>query len=243
MAVVVSMLLDRAKPVREKAARAIAGLKGETTVNDLIAKLGNRSLKLDGVCLALGFIGDATCVEPLARTLKLSPDADTRICAAHALGELRAKQPIAREALLEAVLDEREPDLRVASAEALGKVGEARAPDYMIKAYHRFRPGRDELVKRFDHFKDVKVLDFLVEIIEDSDPKVKRAAVETLRILTGEEASTKEEWDAIVQILRTRPDWSGGGAGQPKVPDAGGAERGSMLRRDGGDPLPTTTSR
>lgn len=242
MAVMFSMLTDRAKPVREKAARAVAAIQTPTTVADLIAKLGNRSLKLDGVCLALGFIGDDKCVEPLARTLKLSPDSDTRVCAAFALGELRAKAPIAREALLEAILDEREPELRVSAAEALGKVREPRAPDYMIKAYHRFRNGRDELIRRFDNFKDVKVLDFLVEIVEDTDPKVKRAAVETLRIMTGEEGSTADDWRAIIQVLRVRPDWND--AGGPKIPDAGGGERGSAIfRNNGGDPLPTTSQR
>lgn len=242
MAVMFSMLTDRAKPVREKAARAVAAIQTPATVNELIAKLGNRSLKLDGVCLALGFIGDDKCVEPLARTLKLSPDSDTRVCAAFALGELRAKAPIAREALLEAILDEREPELRVAAAEALGKVREPRAPDYMIKAYHRFRNGRDELIRRFDNFKDVKVLDFLVEIVEDTDPKVKRATIETLRIMTGEEGSTADDWRAIIQVLRVRPDWND--AGGPKIPDAGGGERGSAIFRNNvGDPLPTTSQR
>jgi HEAT repeat protein len=242
MAVMMSMLLDRSKPVREKAAKAMAGLAGENTMRELIGKLGNRSLKLDGVCMALGFIGNEQAVEPLAHTLKLSPDTDTRVCAAFALGELRAKLPVAREALLEAVLDEREPDLRVAAAEALGRVGEPRAPDYMIKAYHRYRTGRDELIRRFDHFKDVKVLDFLVGAIEDPDPKVKRAAVETLRLLTGEEGTTIEDWMAIIQILRVRPDWNTNDGS--RIPDVGGGERGSSAVNPRiGDPLPTTSSR
>lgn len=224
---------ERSKPVRLQAAKAVVALAGPATTEELIARLGNRTEKLDGVAMALGYVGDQRAVEPLTKLLRLSGDSDARVCAAFALGELRAKSPASAEALLEAVLDERDDKLREAAAAALAKVGEKRTPSYIIKAFYRFRPGRDALMRNLASFKDIAGLEFLVEQVSSDDPKVKKAAVETLRLLTGENENDADGWRGILEVLRTRPDWRANEAA-PRVPDAG-RERGGASQKPGAD--------
>ena len=221
LAAVTRMLTDRAKPVRLKAARAIVPLAGPTTAGELMARLGSRIEKLDGVAMALGYIGEQRAIEPLTKVLKMSGDSDTRICAAFSLGELRAKAPAACEALLEAVLDERDEKLRESAAAALTKIGEKRTPSYIIKAFFRYRPGRDELMRHLASFKDLEGLEFLVGQVASDDPKVRKAAVETLRLLTGEDQADADGWRGVLEVLRVRPDWNRGNTNANKIPDAG----------------------
>ncbi|MCY3023736.1 MAG: HEAT repeat domain-containing protein [Planctomycetota bacterium] len=236
------MLTDRSKPVRERAAKAVVALSGQTTAEELIAKLNSRNEKLDGVAMALGYLGDQRAIEALAKLLKTSDDGDARLCAAFSLGELRAKTPAAAEALLEAVLDERDEKLRESAARALGRIGDKRAPAYIMKAFHRFRPGRDELIRDLSYFKDIAALEFLVGQVENDDPKVKRATIETLRIMTQENETDAEGWRAILEVLRTRPDWIRADSAQPRIPDAGANRDAAPPRGESGDKsIPTST--
>jgi len=235
VATVTRMLTDRAKPVRLKAAQAIVPVAGPATAEELIARLGSRIEKLDGVAMALGYLGEQRAIEPLTKVLHSSGDSDTRVCAAFALGELRAKAPAACEALLEAVLDERDEKLRDSAAAALTKIGEKRTPSYIIKAFYRYRPGRDELMRHLASFKDLDGLAFLVDQVASDDPKVKKAAVETLRLMTGENESDAEGWRGVLDVLRTRPDWTRGNPNAARIPDAG-REREANSPRPTGDP-------
>ncbi|MGD0089553.1 MAG: HEAT repeat domain-containing protein [Planctomycetota bacterium] len=220
---VTNMLGDRAKPVRLKAAQAIVNLAGPGTAEQLIARLSSRIEKVDGVAMALGYLGEQRAIEPLTKVLKLSGDSDARICAAFSLGELRAKAPEATEALLNAVLDDRDEKLRESAAAALSKIGEKRTPSYIVSAFHRFRPGREELLRHLASFKDLDGLHFLVGLVgsDSDDPKVKKAAVETLRILTGENGTDAEDWQGIAKVLEVRPDWARGAQNATKIPEAG----------------------
>lgn len=241
IAAVSRMLTDRSKPVRLQAAKAIVALAGPKTADELIERLNNRTAKLDGVAMALGYLGNALAVEPLTKLLKMSGDSDARVCAAFSLGELRAKSAGAAEALLEAVLDERDEKLREAAAVALAKTGEKRAPSYIIKAFHRYRPGREVIMQELRTFKDISALEFLVTQVDNDDPKVKRAAIETLRYMTGENETDADGWRGILEVLRGRPDWRGT-QGVPKIPDAGREREGAGNKT--GDPnetIPTST--
>jgi hypothetical protein len=225
------MLTDRSKPVRLQAAKCIVALASPATPEELIGRLNSRTEKLDGAAMALAYLGDQRAVEPLTKLLKLGNDVDARVCAAFALGELRAKSAPALEALLEAVLDEREENLRDSAAAALAKIGDKRTPRYVIKACERYRQGRDVLMRSLAYFKDIEALEFLVRQVESDEPKTKKAAVETLRLMTGENAADADEWRGVLEVIRVRPDWrAADGRG---VPEAG---------REGGDKgIPTST--
>jgi|GEM_PF-2504778 len=220
---VMLMLTDRSKPVREKSARAMVALAGPKTVEDLLIKLKNPTEKVDAIALTLGYLRDERAIGPLTQVLRSSSDSDARICSAFALGELRSKSPEAVGALLEAVLDDRDEKLRETAANALiAKLGDRRAPSYMIKAFHRFRPGRADLVRNFAYMnpKDINALEFLVEECENEDLIVKKAINETLVLITGEKEDDKDGWRQVFQVLRGRPDWIQAPEA-PRVPDAG----------------------
>jgi len=232
-----NMLFDRSKPVRAQAAKAVVTLIDDTTAKELIGRLNSRTEKLDGVATALGYLGNMAAVEPLTKLLKNSGDSDTRICAAFALGELRAKNKETVEALLSAILDEHDEKLRETAATAVAaKLGDKRAPGHIIQAFHRYRTGRAELIKPLSYIKDLAALDFLVEQVENDDPRVKKAAHETLVLLTGEDAKDSEEWRGIITVIRGRPDWIQ--THSPRVPDAK-RDREGALRNDGNETTPT----
>lgn len=233
------MLTDRAKPVRAQAAKSVQALSDENTAKELIAKLNSRVEKLDGVAMALGYLGNAAAIEPLTKLLKNNADSDTRVCAAFALGELRAKTPEAAKALLDAVLDDRDEKLRETAANALAaKLGDKRAPSYIMKAFQRYRAGRPELIKNLSFIKDFSSLEFLAEQADNDDPKVKKAALETFVLLSGEEAKDAEECRSITPILRTRPDWIQ--TDGPRVPDARRERDGALQKNEGGnEAIPT----
>jgi HEAT repeat protein len=207
---ILPLLYDRSKPVRLEAARCVGVLAGATTGDDLITKLADRNAKQDGVALALGYLPDAKdkAIDPLVRTLQNALDSDTRVACAFALGQLRASTPASREALLVAVLDDRDDKLRETAARALAYVGEKRTPDYIARAFERYRNGREELLKDLAYFKSSRSVTFLLEQLESDSPKIKRVAQETLQILSGENNfNGADEWRAWWEQVRTRQDW------------------------------------
>jgi HEAT repeat protein len=218
--VAILMLFDRSKPVRLQAAKCVAALHGPSTCDDLVARLNNKNEKQDGVAMALGFLGDTHAFEPLVRLLKYSADSDARVCAAFSLGQLRARTPAATEALLEAVLDERDARLRDSAAQALALIGERRTPSYIIKAFERYRQGREDLLRHLSFFKSGEAIEFLIEKIVSDDPKIKKSSLEALRVLTGENLETSDEWRGWWDVNKVRPDWIRTNSDAPKIPDA-----------------------
>ncbi len=229
------MLNDRSKPVRMEAAKCVAKLAGANTCDDLVTRLANRDDKLDGVCMALGYLGDPKAADALVRTLKYAYDSDTRVCAAFALGQLRANSKDARASLLEAVLDEHDEKLRDSAANSLALIGEKQTPNYIIKAFQRYHQGREEIIKHLASFKSATSVEFLLEQLENDAPKIKRAADETLQVLTGEKQPSVDEWKSWWEVTRTRPDWIQVSSDSPKIPEPGAAPKPTES-----DPITTT---
>ena len=113
------------------------------------------------------------------------------------------------------MLDEHSPKLRDRAAEALALIGEHKAISYINKAYLRFRPGREDMIKHLAFFKDSEAMEFLLELVDDDNPQVKKAAKETLEALTGENYDTSEEWKSWWEA-KTGLDWFKGGATAPR---------------------------
>lgn len=223
------MLIDREKPVRLEAAKAAAALAGPNTCDDLINRLKNPNSKLDGVAMALGYMQDPRAVDPLTRLLRVSVDSDARVCAAFSLGQLRAKSAESSQELLNAILDERDEKLRDSAASAMELIHDSRTPSYIFRAVQRFRVGREDMLRHLKSFKDIAALDFLVEQFASDDPKMKKAAKDTLVLLTGDEQDDVEGWRGEIDSLRTRPDWMK--STSPAVPDINGRSENSQKSR------------
>jgi HEAT repeat protein len=205
------MLGDRDPGVREKAAEALAKIAPPEIVDELIEAIDRRTVEhLDGMATALGKLGSEKAVKTLSKLLVQTSDPAARRAAAAALGDLRTKDTQAVNALLDAVLDDQDPQLRSLSAWALGYIGERRAVGYIIRSFqrHEQKPGRDELLKQLRNFKSLKVVDFLIPLTDKDAPDIRRAAQETLQVLTGSDATSREGWEAVREVIRDRPDWN-----------------------------------
>jgi len=212
------MLGDRHPGVREEAAQALARLAPPEMADELIDILERRSAEhLDGIVQALGKIGNEKAVKPLAKLLMTTVDPSSRQAAALALGDLRTKDTEAINALLDAVLDDHDGKLRIYAANSLGRIREPRAIGYIIRSFqrHEGKKGRDELLRQLKHFKSLKVVDFLIPCTNKDAPDVRRAAQETLQILTGADANSQEGWLAVREVIRDRPDWKANGTSTP----------------------------
>jgi len=205
------MLGDRDGGVREKAAEALAKIAPPEIIDELIEALERHLVEhLDGIATALGKFGNEKAVKPLGKLLTQSGDLNARRAAANALGDLRTRDAQAINALLDAVLDDQDAQLRAIAAASLGWIGDRRAVGYIIRSFQRYeqKPGRDELLKQLKYFKSLKVVDFLIPLTDKDAPDIRRAAQETLQILTGSDATSREGWEAVREVIRDRPDWN-----------------------------------
>jgi HEAT repeat protein len=204
------MLRDRHPGVRGEAAQALARLAPPEMVDELIDILERRSAEhLDGIIQALGKMGNQKAVPVLSKVLMMTVEPSARQSAAQALGDLGTKEVEAVNALLDAVLDDHDGKLRIIAAGALGRIREPRAVGYIIRSFqrHEGKKGRDELLRQLKHFKSLKVVDFLIPCTNKDAPDIRRAAQETLQILTGADANSMEAWQAVREVIRARPDW------------------------------------
>ncbi len=209
----IEMLLDDpSKPVRAQAAKTVQILSNATTGERLITMLSRRDNKNDGVALALGYMRYEPAIGPLVQVLKSSRESDDRICAAFALGEMRAKTLGAPEQLLFGVLDDRDEKLRAVCANALGLIGDKRTPSYITKAFDRFHTGRLAVIDALRFFRTIYVVKFLAENLDIAEAgpdenEIRKLSLKMLETMTGEKYETKEQWLAFIELLSLRPEW------------------------------------
>ena len=216
----IMMLDDQSKPVRAQAAKTVAILSTAKTGPDLISMLNRRDKKNDGVALALGYMRYEAAIEALVTILKTSRESDDRVCAAYALGEMRAKTFGAPDALLLGILDDKDETLRDVCARSAALLGDKRTPLYITKAFDRFRVGRKTIIVHLGFFKSIHAVKFLANQLEDNeDNEIRKVAMKTLELMTGEKYETKADWLGFIELLALRPEWA-----EPKetnkLPDA-----------------------
>jgi len=144
--------------------------------------------EVDDAARALGWIGDTRATVVLRRALS-SPGGRLRAAAAEAVGRLARSgrpDPEAVPALI-ALLESKSDDVRSAAAFALGRIGDRRALDPLLKAAR----DRDELVcaralEALGLLGDGKALDALVKATGDRRVRVRSAAVEALGRIDGQ---------------------------------------------------------
>jgi HEAT repeat protein len=115
---------ERVVSVRKAIIYALAGYTQPQVTSALIPLLENKNLELRAAAsFALAESGDATSIEPLTNLLRRrnkEEDSFARSQAARGLGRLGSRNSI--EPLLEAMANDRSPDVRRESARALGRV-------------------------------------------------------------------------------------------------------------------------
>jgi len=205
---IVMMLDDTSKPVRAEAAKTVAALSGAETGPMLLNMLNRRDKSNDAVALALGYMGYAPAVEPLVKVLTLSRESDDRLCAAFALGEIRAKSTTARDALLEGILDSKDEKLREVCAKSCALIGEKRAVSHITRSYDRFSGKPKTILTVLASFKSIPAAKYLVnQLSEAEDGEVRTIAKKALEVMTGERFESKEEWLSHIDLLSLRPEW------------------------------------
>jgi len=203
------MLYDRNPGVRAKAAEALAKLANEKLSEKLLGDIKTKQgEKVDGIFLFFGHLKDAKALPTITEALKNLTDEDSRVAAAFALGEMRAKDAHAVDALLRGVLDEQSVELRYHCARALGLIGHGAAFTHIKRAFERFPKGKARILTTLSNFKYIEVIEFLVGHTTADDPEVRKAALHVLEILTGERYSASEDWETWVFHNKARPDWS-----------------------------------
>ncbi|MBE7463949.1 MAG: HEAT repeat domain-containing protein [Planctomycetes bacterium] len=202
------MLQDRHPAVRRQAAETLAELADAKLADELITDLdAHRGEHIDGIAFTLGYMEYKPAARTLTTVLTRSTDKDGRLASAFALGRLRAREPEALKALLDAVLDDQDERLRDVAGQSLAWMQYPKAVMYIKKAYERYRPGRAGMVRHLAFFKSVEAMEFLLEIADAEAPDVRAAALETLKHLTGEGYETAEDYRSWWQYNKARPDW------------------------------------
>jgi len=203
------MLQDRHPAVRVAAAKAVAALGGPLTAAELLDELTHsRDQAIDGIAMALGYLGDKRAVGPLTFILLNSQDKDGRLAAAFALGELRTQDKESVKALLEAIIDNNDERLRRASALALSKIGNLEAVPYIMRAYDRYKSTESEMLDVMKYFKCREAILFLLSHAEDDKPANRSAAIAALKEMTGENMKSGEEWKVWWNYNQDRPEFA-----------------------------------
>jgi len=191
--------------IREAAARALGQIGDPRAVEPLVAALKYVSQVVRRAAVeALGSIGDARAVLSLLAALK-DHNADVHDAASEALIKLGAA---AVEPLIDELKDER-PEVRLASIDVLGKIGDTRAVDPLILALKDENiPVRQVTAIALGRI-GAPATEPLVSTLQYENKDVRRAAIDILVKLDWQpgmdEASAyywivKRQWDQCVAI-------------------------------------------
>jgi HEAT repeat protein len=193
-------LADKDARVRAVAARslkfAVGEAEREAACKRLTAMLQNLEVPRDGAVLALGHLKEKRAVAEI-RTLAGPASAPMlRRAALEALGLMDDKDSV--EALIKAVLEDRDTDCRAAAAFSLAQIGDAKAVPALVKAFSdRWPQDRERLVGPLARFRDPRVVEALIGALDDQNPRVGDLSLDALKLLTGENfKKAKQEWES-----------------------------------------------
>jgi HEAT repeat protein len=185
---VTDALVDRAQVVREAAARALRYLvtdaDRERVTKRLSAMLTDIEKPSDGAVLALGQLGVKEALPDLRRAAQGDTSPRMRAVAVEAIGQMRDAESL--ELLITRLLEDRSSQVRIAAGISLARIGDAKAVLPLVKAFERYPQDRRHFVGPMAKFHEKKIVETLIEALEDDDSRVGELAWEGLRLLTGE---------------------------------------------------------
>jgi hypothetical protein len=144
--------------------------------------------------------------------------------------------PGVMEPLLAGVLDDTFRDLREASARALGRMATRMPPAArreatraLVRAVHRYDPGRDVLAYQLKFFPGKRAVEALIEHLGSRERDVSNACWEALKAVTGEAVPQDvEQWRSWWQLARSQPRWREEPAVEMETGDEGPEARPSV---------------
>ena len=190
------VLVDRDETVRAQAARALKYTVSDDAKENLYKRLmdilRDMDVPRDGAVLALGHLGEKRAVEDLCKILSTSATPAMRRASAEALGLLGEGQDL----LITAVLGDRDGETRVRAATSLAQIGDKEAILPLLKALSRFPQDRIGLIPPMSRFRDKRVVEALIEVLDENDSRMTEVAWEALKLLTGEKiGKIKQDWE------------------------------------------------
>jgi HEAT repeat protein len=227
----IAVLKDGDKNARQVAAAVLGRIGDARAVEPLIVALEDVNV-CSAAARALAQIGDVRAVEPLITVLKGGRRIDARQAAAEALdslgwnpdygedgtwywiakrdwGKCVAIGTAAVEPLITA-LKHRDSTVREAAAEALGRIGDARAVEPLIATLNDYNANlRRVAVQALENLGDKRAVEPLIAVLKDEGRDVRQKAAEALERFAWQPDMSetgavywiaKREWDKCVEL-------------------------------------------
>jgi len=197
ISVLIESLSDTDPGVKIAAIDSLGLMRAQQSADKIILLLDDKDSQVrQSACVALGYIGDPKAQTGLIERVKNDPDNSVKMQAILILGNMRASGAV--NALIP-LLSDKNPDIRLMSAQALGKIGDAKAAPAIKDAlsvsveemknepslkepYHQGQYNRliSELVKSLGELKDKSSEEKIEELLKSDNKSIKIAAASTL---------------------------------------------------------------
>lgn len=196
---VLSLLEDENKEVRNAAARFVAEMEGVEATRTFAEKIP--SLGIDSQVMLINCLanrGDTAAAIDVAKAVK-SDNKSVRTTAVSALGEIGTASQV--KLLVEQAMSE-EDDMAKAAKESLAKISGGGVSDEIIKVAKLSSPDvRANIIELLIDRNQSSALPFLLDAVKDKNSNVRSAAYNALASLAG-----KEQVGDIVELLLTNKD-------------------------------------
>lgn len=197
ISVLIGALSDADPGVKIAACDSLGLMRAQPATDKIISLLNDKDSQVrQSACVALGYIGDPKVQTALIERVKNDPDNSVKMQAVLILGNMRSAGSVDSLIFL---LKEKNPDMRLMSAQALGKIGDAKAAPAIKDALsvsveeikndaslkEPYRQGQynrliSELVKSLGDLKDKSSEGKIEELLKNDDKSVKLSAASSL---------------------------------------------------------------
>ncbi|HAX61839.1 MAG TPA: hypothetical protein DCX95_04680 [Elusimicrobia bacterium] len=192
--VLIGALSDADAGVKIAACDSLGLMRAQQSTDKIISLLNDKDSQVrQSACVALGYIGDPKAQTGLIERVKNDPDNSVKMQAILILGNMRSAGSI--DSLIP-LLKDKNPDMRLMSAQALGKIGDAKAApaikDSLLISIEEMKiekePYRQGQYKRLvtaqvsalGDLKDKSSEGKIEELLKNDDKSVKLSAAATL---------------------------------------------------------------
>ncbi|MFA5779978.1 MAG: HEAT repeat domain-containing protein [Elusimicrobiota bacterium] len=197
ISVLINALSDTDPGVKIAACDSLGLMRAQQATDKIISLLNDKDPQVrQSACVALGYIGDPKAQAGLIERVKNDPDNSVKMQAILILGNMRSSGAV--DPLIP-LLKEKNPDMRLMSAQALGKIGDVKAAPAIKDALsvsveeikndaslkEPYRQGQynrliSELVKSLGDLKDKSSEGKIEELLKNDEKSVKLSAASSL---------------------------------------------------------------
>jgi len=197
ISVLINALGDADAGVKIAACDSLGLMRAQQATDKILSLLNDKDSQVrQSACVALGYIGDPKVQTGLIERVKNDPDNSVKMQAILILGNMRSSGAV--DSLIP-LLKDKNPDMRLMSAQALGKIGDTKAATALKDALsvsveeiknepslkEPYRQGQynrliSELVKSLGDLKDKSSEGKLEELLKNDEKSVKLSAASSL---------------------------------------------------------------